>query len=724
MARYNTVSSTSSVTGGSTITTPSSGLLTTLTGSGTVTVPNPVLYTGQTQTFYNSTASTIPLTTPSGNFIAPGFTSSGTINLPAGSILTIVSDGTNYEATSWLGGTISTSNLVATGGTIDNVIIGATTNVSGKFSTLTATSTTTLAGMTATTGAFSGISTFTNSAAVTLGTTSTGALQVTAGGASIAGGLYVAGASQFGANLTISVPANTGAFSISGNTSSNVLGDINITRSGSAQSGVGQGANIQFNNSSSGSAAIIQEYQGGLIFFTDYNAGGWVQRIFVNSVNGNIGIGTGNSSSSLYKLDVGPLTGSGQTTTSGSTGGIRNSAPADSSPYTQARITVYGDTGVDTANWGYLAYGADANMRIIYGKTGSGSNPSLILGTSSAMNGTGTVTNTASLDTNGNFSAAGNFINNAGGFQIIQSGVTVSVTGKTKVTYSCTGAQQTFTVPAGVYYIYVKCWGAGGGGGNSGGWSYGSDGGGGGHTRGLIPVTPGEVLQIVVGQGGQTNGNYYQTNNYGGGGGFQVNSDNRYAGIGGGYCGIFRSSVSQANALLIAGGGGGGGASRMWSGNWGGAGGGTTGQAGNSPYESRYTSAGGPGTQSGGGAAGATQNAQGGGAGALVGGYGASNCYGGGGGGGYFGGGGGGYYESHTMAGGGGGSGYIGSTVIYGATFTGHRNTPAMHQDSDLPKTYDGYNNWAKFATGGDSVASSSQYTSAGGGSGYMVIYY
>ena len=115
MARYNTVSSTSSVTGGSTITTPSSGLLTTLTGSGTVTVPNPVLYTGQTQTFYNSTASTIPLTTPSGNFIAPGFTSSGTINLPAGSILTIVSDGTNYEATSWLGGTISTSNLVGYG---------------------------------------------------------------------------------------------------------------------------------------------------------------------------------------------------------------------------------------------------------------------------------------------------------------------------------------------------------------------------------------------------------------------------------------------------------------------------------------------------------------------------------------------------------------------------------------------------------------------------------
>ena len=204
MARYNTISSTSSVSGGSTIATPNSGLLTTLTGTGTVTVPNPVYYVGQSQTYYNSTGLPITLSTTSGNFVAPGFTSANTLSLPASSIITIVSDGTNYQVPAWLGGTISTPNLIATGGTIDNVVIGGTTNVSGKFSTLTATSTTTLAGMTATTGAFSGISTFTNSAAVTLGSTSTGALQVTAGGASIAGGLYVAGASQFGSSLTVS----------------------------------------------------------------------------------------------------------------------------------------------------------------------------------------------------------------------------------------------------------------------------------------------------------------------------------------------------------------------------------------------------------------------------------------------------------------------------------------------------------------------------------------
>jgi hypothetical protein len=204
MARYNTISATSSVAGGNTITTPSSGLLTTLTGSGIVIVPNPVLYTGQSQTFYNSTGSAITLSTNNnGNFVAPGFTSAGTISLPAGSIITVVSDGANYQTQGWLGGTVSTSNLIASGGSIDNINIGVTTQGTGKFSTLQATSTTTLVGMTATTGAFSGISTFTNSASVTLGSTSTGALQVTVGGASIAGGLYVSGASSFGNNVGI-----------------------------------------------------------------------------------------------------------------------------------------------------------------------------------------------------------------------------------------------------------------------------------------------------------------------------------------------------------------------------------------------------------------------------------------------------------------------------------------------------------------------------------------
>jgi len=180
MARYNTVSSTSSVAGGSTITTPSSGLLTTLTGTGTVTVPNPVFYTGQTQTYYNSTGNNITLTTPSGVFNGPGTGSSANLTLPGGSIITVVSDGTNYVAQSWLGGSITVngtftaSSTVAmnpsnanvsiqptgTGtltmssgatGTLDNVNIGATTQGTGSFTTLAASGITQITASTAST---------------------------------------------------------------------------------------------------------------------------------------------------------------------------------------------------------------------------------------------------------------------------------------------------------------------------------------------------------------------------------------------------------------------------------------------------------------------------------------------------------------------------------------------------------------------------------------------
>jgi hypothetical protein len=301
--------------------------------------------------------------------------------------------------------------------------------------------------------------------------------------------------------------------------------------------------------------------------------------------------------------------------------------------------------------------------------------------------------------------------------------ITSIPTGKTRVAFIPTGADQTWAVPAGITSIFVKMWGAGGGGGNSGGWVHGSRGGGGGHALGIIPVTAGETLYIVVGVAGQTNYAGGQTARYGGGGGMYNNSDNRYCGSGGGYTGIFRTSISQANALMIAGGGGGGGASRYEDCCWGGAGGGTTGQLGGFT-DGRNTSGGGPGTQSGGGAAGLTQNTVGTAGSALLGGYGASNAYGGGGGGGYYGGGGGGYYESNNMCGGGGGSGFLGATVQFGSLHTGCRETPAMYNDNDLPKTLETYNSWAPYAVGGDRITVASQTTNVGGGGGYMVIYY
>jgi hypothetical protein len=260
MARYNTISATSSVAGGATITTPNSGLLTTLTGSGTVTVPNPVLYTGQTQTFYNSTASAITLSTPSGSFIAPGFTSASSLSLPANSIITIVSDGTNYITQNWLGGTVSTNNLVATGGTINGVVIGGTTAAAGTFNGLTNTAgTTTLAG-----GSASGIFTFTNNAAVTLGTSATGALQVT-GGVGIGGGLYVAGASNFGGITTFtSSQASTGTGS----------GALQVTGGVGIAGALNVGGNITFGQLSYTSTGFLTiASSGGASFFQGTQVG-------------------------------------------------------------------------------------------------------------------------------------------------------------------------------------------------------------------------------------------------------------------------------------------------------------------------------------------------------------------------------------------------------------------------------------------------------------------
>ena len=172
MARYNSVSTTGSIAQGGTISTPYSGLLTTITtGSGTTNLPNPVLYAGSTQTFYNATVAAITLSTPSGVFNGPATGGTNTISLPVGAVITVVSDGTNYIAQDWLGGPASHTTITASGtitaqstvtfnpsnanvsiqpsgtgtvtinpavaGTIDNMAIGATTATTGRFSTVT-----------------------------------------------------------------------------------------------------------------------------------------------------------------------------------------------------------------------------------------------------------------------------------------------------------------------------------------------------------------------------------------------------------------------------------------------------------------------------------------------------------------------------------------------------------------------------------------------------------
>ena len=60
-------------------------------------------------------------------------------------------------------------------------------------------------------------------------------------------------------------------------------------------------------------------------------------------------------------------------------------------------------------------------------------------------------------------------------------------------TYTYTGANQPFIIPAGVSALTVKMWGAGGGGGSD------STGGGGGYATAVVPVTPGEQIDVRVG---------------------------------------------------------------------------------------------------------------------------------------------------------------------------------------------------------------------------------
>lgn len=294
------------------------------------------------------------------------------------------------------------------------------------------------------------------------------------------------------------------------------------------------------------------------------------------------------------------------------------------------------------------------------------------------------------------------------GFNLKFDGVNIVPRNKTRVTFTFSASNQSWVVPAGVNFIYAKLWGSGGGGGHYGGWSFGSWGGGGGHTRGILPVTPGETLTLRVPRGGFANPG--ATNAPFGGGSSTTGGDNQYAAGGGGYCGIFRSSTP----LLIAGAGGGGGSvlssHAMCNG---GAGGGIVGLRGES-RDGATSFAGGGGTQSAGGTAGNGGNTAGGAGSYLQGGSVQGSVYGGGGGGGYFGGGSGSYGNSNTMAGGGGGSGFTTTTAILASTYPGSGAYPAGMNDADYP------------------ASTASTYSSVGfggvqrnnGGDGYIVIYY
>jgi len=222
-------------------------------------------------------------------------------------------------------------------------------------------------------------------------------------------------------------------------------------------------------------------------------------------------------------------------------------------------------------------------------------------------------------------------------------------------TFSCTGGEQSWTVPAGVDQATFVVEGAAGGGLGD------VPPGLGGRAEATVAVTAGTVYTIVVGRQGQRPGGYWPGVKpaqggfgfgRGGDGGPSDSTSSLGAGAGGG-----GSAVLLGTEVMLVGGGGGGTA----FGGDPGAGGGTTGGAGGPITD--IGGGGGGGTATGPGAggqvrAGAHGNAgtgHDGGSGSAA--AGADNGGGGGGGGGWFGGGGGGSGDL-ANGGGGGGSGY------------------------------------------------------------------
>ena len=250
-------------------------------------------------------------------------------------------------------------------------------------------------------------------------------------------------------------------------------------------------------------------------------------------------------------------------------------------------------------------------------------------------------------------------------------------------TFNYTGAEQMFTVPAGVKKITVVAVGARGGG-------FGPNQALPGRTWAIVPVTPGEKLAVFVGGQGsntsKTRGSKPNDGGFNGGGGGGDGGGTGLGWGGGGASDVRQGGHSPQHRIVIAGGGGGLESSGGSYGGIGGKGGGRHGGAGgNGSPGHGAAGGGGGGTQNGGGAGGAGGYASSGrgasgssgslGAGGA-GGYGGGSpagAGGGGGGGGYYGGGGGGGGSAYEANGGGagGGSGYVEPSAYAGRTWEG-----------------------------------------------------
>lgn len=254
----------------------------------------------------------------------------------------------------------------------------------------------------------------------------------------------------------------------------------------------------------------------------------------------------------------------------------------------------------------------------------------------------------------------------------------VSNVSATTETFSYTGAEQTWTVPAGITSATFDLYGAQGGTSVSSGFGVG---GLGGRATATFSVTPGETIEIRVGGRGGTTGGYN------GGGNPGAHS---YTGGGGGATDVRQAGTALGDRVLVAGGGGGSGACSGAIGgpSSGGAGGGLVGgdalptDSGASCAQPALTGKGGTQAAGGAGGTGASAGTLGQGGNAQLE---ANFFFRGGGGGGYYGGGGG---SDHS--GGGGGSGYGPGGTVFETGVRGDDGLATVVYDSRLDVTTSG----------------------------------
>lgn len=114
---------------------------------------------------------------------------------------------------------------------------------------------------------------------------------------------------------------------------------------------------------------------------------------------------------------------------------------------------------------------------------------------------------------------------------------------------TASGSYQFYTVPSNVNLLYVKLWGAGGGGSLWSSYSSNTFGGGaGGFSSCHLIVVPGEVLRLVVGEGGQ-GGTSSNVNGVNSRGGFAGGGNSRNCGASNGGGGGRSSIQSRLNDL-------------------------------------------------------------------------------------------------------------------------------------------------------------------------------